>query len=155
MHDLKHQKIGGEILQLYKTISDANTQLSELRKQCEHPHTSKGDYAWAPGHITFGVDICDVCGEVIEEIEAQIVDNLTAVQYTQYPSALEIGSEHYLDLGSQAPVHVKVIAVIQDQVICEYLASTPGRTEVLSRDLFPNIGFNFFNSISPQRSSHL
>jgi hypothetical protein len=101
--------------------------------------TSKGDYAWAPGHISFGVNICDVCGEVIEEeVEALIVDNLTAgYEYTQYSSALEIGSEHHLDLGSSAPVHVKVLAIIQDKVVCEYLASTPGRTEVLSRDLFP------------------
>jgi len=138
MYDKKHQKIGGEILQLYIVIADANAKLAELREQCEHPHITRGNYAWAPGHISFGVNICDVCGEVVEEIEAQIVDNLTAgYEYTQYPSALEIGSEHYLDLGSSAPVHVKVLAVIQDQVICEYLASTPGRTEVLSRDLFP------------------
>lgn len=136
MYDLKHQKIGGEILQLYKTISDANTKLSELRKQCEHPHTSKGDYAWAPGHITFGVDICDVCGEVIENIEAQIVDNLTAGYDYKQITPPAINSEHYLDLGSQAPVHVKVLWVAGTEVCCQYLDSTPGRTEMLSIDLF-------------------
>ena len=136
MYDSKHQKIGGEILQLYKIISDANTQLSELRKQCEHPHTSRGDYAWAPGHISFGVNICDVCGEVVEEIEAQIASNLTAgYDYKQvtYPVVNETYS---LDLGSSAPVVVKVIAIMGDEVLCEYLHSTPGRTEMLSIDLF-------------------
>ena len=135
MYDTKHQKIGGEILQLYKTISDANTQLSELRKQCEHPHTSKGDYAWAPGHISFGVNICDVCGEVIPE-EAQEVDNLTAgYTYTEY-SELIINSEHYIDVGSQAPIHVKVLWMVNDEVCCEYLDSYKGKIEMIPRKLF-------------------
>jgi len=47
-----------------------------------------------------------------------------------------LNQEYHLDLGSQTPVHLKTLAIFGDKVLCEYLDSTPGRTELLSLELF-------------------
>ncbi len=49
-------------------------------------------------------------------------------------SKIIIGKEYHLDLGSLAPVHVKVISIDEkkEEVLVKYLNSTPGRTERLS-----------------------
>ena len=44
---------------------------------------------------------------------------------------LEVNKIYSLDLGSLAPVEVKVLELMENGVLCEYLHSTPGRVEVL------------------------
>jgi hypothetical protein len=53
-----------------------------------------------------------------------------------------IGREFNLDLGSLAPVSMIVKDVTNDEVIVEYLRSTPGRTEK-----FTISDFEYFASI--------
>lgn len=120
---------------LYKEIAEINEKLADLRKRCTHSSTYIGMYSWAPGHM-HEAKICNACGEVIENVEAQIVDNLTVSNDYEQITLPAINSEHYLDLGAQAPVHVKVLWIAGGEVCCEYLNSKPGRTEMIPIELF-------------------
>ena len=53
-----------------------------------------------------------------------------------------IGRKFALDLGSSAPVEVKVIDIIDGNVIVEYLNSTPGRSGKFSILDFENFSGN-------------
>ena len=60
--------MNNRIQELYKIIKDANDELDLIRKNCPHNQVSKGDYMWAPGHISNGF-ICDDCGKYIGEMK--------------------------------------------------------------------------------------
>lgn len=49
---------------------------------------------------------------------------------------LEVGMRCSLDLSGSAPIEVKVLEFTPDGVKTEYLHSTPGRTEILSYEMF-------------------
>lgn len=49
---------------------------------------------------------------------------------------LRVGMRCSLDLSGSAPIEVKVLEFTPDGVKTEYLNSTPGRTEILSYEMF-------------------
>lgn len=56
---------------------------------------------------------------------------------------VEIGGEYTLDVGSGAPIEVKVIKIFSNYVECEYLSSYSGRIENLGFELFKMNGYEF------------
>jgi len=53
---------------------------------------------------------------------------------------IQLNQDYYLDLGS-IPVKVKIISIKENEILCKYLHSWPGRTELLSYDLFKMNGY--------------
>ena len=50
---------------------------------------------------------------------------------------ININQVYFLDLGSLAPVEVKVLKILnENEILVEYLKSWAGRTEVLPIELF-------------------
>lgn len=50
---------------------------------------------------------------------------------------INVNQVYYLDLGSLAPVEVKVLKIINEkEILVEYLKSWHGRTEILPIELF-------------------
>lgn len=74
-----------------------------------------------------------------DKIVTEFIDILTKDPSIKKSTEIspEIGKIYFLDLGSLAPVEVKVLDIKGNKVICEYLKSTPGRIETLSIDFFP------------------
>lgn len=55
------------VKELYKIIENAKNELEGIRSTCTHT-TFKGNYMWAPGHITEGY-ICEECGQFLGEMK--------------------------------------------------------------------------------------
>ena len=123
----KHTEIYHEVQNIYKGIKAYEQRLEAIRaNECKHPVTEMGNYMWAPGHISSGM-ICQICGELLPAESKHIKGDKIVVK----------GSEYWLDLMGGAPVHVKVLEFLaNDEVLVEYLNSTPGRTETLPLQLF-------------------
>ena len=74
-------------------------------------------------------------GEIV--LEPQFCGRCKAAEKTADP--VTVGKIYHLDLGSLAPVKVKVLGIVdENEVLVEYLNSWPGRTETLPNTLFLN-----------------
>jgi len=62
------KKFMSRIKELYKIIEEAKKEIEEIRTNCQHIKTFKGDYMWAPGHINTGY-ICEDCGKYLGKDE--------------------------------------------------------------------------------------
>lgn len=56
---------------------------------------------------------------------------------------VEVGGEYTLDVGSLAPIKVKVLKILNNYVECKYLSSYNGRVENIGFELFKNNGYKF------------
>lgn len=62
---MTNEEIKLQCEKMYLQISDAKTQLEELRKICKHEKTYEGNYSTRVGVIRLA-EICEYCGELIK-----------------------------------------------------------------------------------------
>ncbi len=73
---------------LYKIISDAQTRLFEIRRNCKHPETYVGNWTYRPG-ATSTCNICVDCGENIGELTADELLNYPHKQLDMFKDGVE------------------------------------------------------------------
>jgi hypothetical protein len=71
--DKKHKELKKQIEFYYESIKYFESRLEDIReKQCNHPVLKKGNYMFAPGHITENVTICTICGKPFYDYDIKI-----------------------------------------------------------------------------------
>lgn len=71
-------------------------------------------------------DQCNICKYFNKSIKTKIKNSMN----------IKEGEVYFLDLGALEPIEVKVLKVYENEILVEYLNSTPGRRELLPKEVF-------------------
>lgn len=73
-----------ETKEMYERIISTCTEgLKALRANCPHEHTFEGVYQWRVG-ATYRAEICDDCGEVVKNLDFEIINQAEQHKNTDY-----------------------------------------------------------------------